>query len=298
MRRGVRPWAALAGFLCLWASQPGSAQSPPAVLVVSLDGLRPDAIERFDLVTLQALMREGSHAPDAHTVLPSETLPSHASMLTGVSPAVHGLTWNRYRRGAGVAAVPTVFELARAAGLRTAAFYAKAKLRHLDRPGSYDYRVAPRHNRDLALATDVVPEAVQYLRHRSPDLVFVHVAEPDYAGHVMGWMSTAYAQAARRADAAVGVLLKVAEEVYGRDGFVVLVTGDHGGEGRRHGGAEAVHTRIPWIVHGSGVVPGVVPGRVRTEDTAATVLWLLGLPLPDWFEGRPVLDAFGVSETS
>jgi arylsulfatase A-like enzyme len=43
---------------------------------------------------------------------------------------------------------------------------------------------------------------------------------------------------------------------------------------------------------GRGVAPGARLGTVRAVDVAPTVLALLGLPIPEWMEGRPVaLDA-------
>jgi predicted AlkP superfamily pyrophosphatase or phosphodiesterase len=262
------------------------------VLIISIDGLRPDAIERHDLSTLRRLMAEGSHSLVASTVVPSTTLPSHTSMLTGVSPAVHGITWNAHIPRLGVVGVPTIFELARGAGHHVAAFYAKPKLRHLDRPESYDHRLAPRWHVDKWLATDVVPAAVLYLRHRRPNLVLVHIPEPDHAGHIFGWMGRVYGLAARRADAAVGEVLAAAEAAYGAGAFTVIVTSDHGGHGRHHGSADPRDTTIPWIVHGRGVAPGPAPDGIRTMDTAATALWLLGVPLPRWLEGRPITESF------
>ena len=54
------------------------------VVLVSIDGLRPDAIATFKAPTLSKLVSEGSYTLKATTILPSKTLPSHTSMLTGV----------------------------------------------------------------------------------------------------------------------------------------------------------------------------------------------------------------------
>jgi arylsulfatase A-like enzyme len=281
--------AALASAGALPAQDPGSMVTPPTahLVVISIDGLRPDAIDRFGLGTLQRLMAEGSHTLEATTVIPSLTLPSHASMLTGVGPHVHGITWNTHIPSRGPVPVPTVFELARAHGHHVAAFFAKAKFRHLDRPNAYDYRAVPLWNADKMMATEVIPDVIQYLQHLRPNLLFVHIGEPDYAGHVLGWMSMGYGWAVRRADAAVAEILRAAEAAYGADGFTLLVTSDHGGHGRSHGSADARDVLVPWLVYGRGVAPGHATG-VRTVDTAATVLWLLGVPIPDHMDGRPV----------
>jgi arylsulfatase A-like enzyme len=69
---------------------------------------------------------------------------------------------------------------------------------------------------------------------------------------------------------------------------VIIVTSDHGGEGRRHAPGRSVDVQIPWIAWGRGVVPGEIDANVRTTDTAATVLALLGHEVPADWEGRPV----------
>jgi predicted AlkP superfamily pyrophosphatase or phosphodiesterase len=297
MRGVIRPMA-LAAVLLAGGAAASPAQAPAGptprtehVLVISIDGLRPDAIERYGLRTLQRLMDEGSYTLDARTILPSKTLPSHTSMVTGRTPAHHGITFNRATDGMGVVEVPTMFELARARGLHTAAFFSKAKFRHLDRPGAYDYRQAPRANADNWMATRTVPDAIAYMRHRRPNLLFVHIGEPDYAGHGAGWMGFFYGLAARRADAAVSKLVEAAEDAFGRRGFTVIVTADHGGHGRTHGTDDPLDTTIPWIAWGEGVAAGGRPTGVRTMDTAVTALWLLGVPFPGPVEGAPVFDA-------
>ena len=69
---------------------------PARVLILSIDGFRPDAIELTPMRNLQALMQEGAYSLVAQTIFPSSTLPSHASMLTGLCPNKHGVIWNDY----------------------------------------------------------------------------------------------------------------------------------------------------------------------------------------------------------
>jgi predicted AlkP superfamily pyrophosphatase or phosphodiesterase len=70
----------------------------PAVLLISIDGLRPDYITAADehhskIPVLRQLLAEGVHAR-VHGVLPSSTYPSHTSILSGVAPAKHGIVGN------------------------------------------------------------------------------------------------------------------------------------------------------------------------------------------------------------
>ena len=272
------------------------------VVIVSIDGLRPDAIERYGAETLGRLMREGAYTLDARTTLPAKTLPSHTSMLTGVSPALHGVDWNTDRTDADhddgeapdTLPVPTVFELAHDAGFRTAAFFSKAKFRHLQPAGALDYTQAPAFSLVPWGAERTVGDASAYVRRYRPNLVFVHIGEPDYAGHVVGYMTWAYGQNVRMADRALARLVDAADEAYGRGGYTLIVTADHGGHGRGHGDDVPSDVTIPWIVHGEGVRAGtVLPAGVRTMDTAATALWLLGVEPPPFWEGRAVRGAFG-----
>jgi arylsulfatase A-like enzyme len=277
---------------------PSAVQSDSAslqhVVVISIDGLRPDAIERYGARTLQQLMQEGRYSLQAQTVLPSKTLPSHTSMLTGVAPEVHGVTWNTDETASrGFVEVPTIFAIASAQDLGTAAFFGKAKLRHLQVPNTLAFTQAPSRSWAMWSASRTVGDLAAYLGRERPALLFIHIGEPDYAGHTMGWMSYVYGRAVRESDKAVARIIRLADQAFGWDNYTVIVTADHGGSGRSHGGESAHDRMIPWIVWGKGVASGPeLPGGIRTEDTAATVLWLLGIEIPGHMEGRPVVRAF------
>lgn len=268
------------------------------VIVISVDGLRPDAIERFGARTLQRLMREGSYSLEAMTIMPSKTLPSHTSMLTGTEPEAHGVTWNSEELDEhGHVATPTIFAAAKQAGFHTAAFFSKSKFLHLAVPGTLDYVQAPDGWLGKFSADRTIDDAERYIEAHRPNLVFVHVGEPDFAGHLIGWMSAPYGWAVREADQEIGELLITAEQVYGAGNFNVIVTADHGGHGRGHGSEDPRDVTIPWIVWGKGVNPATVlePG-IRTMDTAATALWILGVDAPEAGVGRAVEAAFTVAE--
>ena len=159
------------------------------VIVISIDGLRADAIERAGAHTLQRLMQEGAYSLQAKTILPSITLPSHTSMITGATPEMHGVLWNDERLDEmGTIETPTMFGVARQAGYHTAAFFSKPKFQHLMVPGTLDYGQAPEGNGRWYVG-HTVESVERYLKEASPNLTFVHIGEPDYAGHTIGWGS-------------------------------------------------------------------------------------------------------------
>jgi predicted AlkP superfamily pyrophosphatase or phosphodiesterase len=264
------------------------------VVVISIDGLRPDAIAKYDARSLQRLMDEGRYSLTAQTIALSKTLPSHMSMVTGVDADRHGITWNSDRVAEhGHVTVPTMFGLARNAGLTTAAFFSKTKFHHLEVPNTLDFSRSPK--RAIAgpwPSSRTVEYVGTYLESNSPNLLFVHLAEPDFAGHTFGWMGWMYGMAVREADMAVGRVLEQADRAFGRGMYTVIVTADHGGHKKTHGTADPEDRTIPWIVWGAGVQRGDTLSGVRTMDTAATVLWMLRLEVPDDWAGRPLTAAF------
>lgn len=268
------------------------------VIVISIDGLRPDAIEKFGARTLMRLMREGSYTLGAQTIMLSKTLPSHTSMLTGVDADQHGVVWNSEEVDEhGHVDVPTVFGLAKAEGLTTAAFFSKTKFHHLEVPNTLDYVRSPKGGilDSRWEASRTVGEVKKYLGEASnrPSVMFVHIAEPDFAGHLFGWMGRIYGGAVRLADDAVAQLLGEADKRFGRGNYTVIVTADHGGHGRNHGSSDPRDTTIPWISWGKGVQTGAsLPAGIRTMDTAATALWLLGVSAPTTWVGHAVTSAF------
>jgi Type I phosphodiesterase / nucleotide pyrophosphatase len=274
------------------APAPLRAGTTGHVVVISVDGLRPDAIWKFGARTLQRLMTEGSYTLNASTIDPSLTLPSHTSMLTGEEPERHGIEFNRnHVDDHGLVSVPTVFARARENGFQTAAFFSKGKFRHLVLPGSLNWSVAPEGNSHWS-ASRTVWNMERYLEAgNKPNLMFVHIGEPDYAGHVFGWMSWFYGRGVRMADDAVSRVLDAADRAFGEGSYAVVVTADHGGHGWGHGSADPQDVTIPWIAWGEGVKAGTrLPDGIRTMDTAATALWLLGMD--GIGVGTPVLAAF------
>jgi predicted AlkP superfamily pyrophosphatase or phosphodiesterase len=264
------------------------------VVVISIDGLRPDAIEKYNAPTIQRLMREGRYSLTAQTISTSLTLPSHTSMLTGVGADVHGITWNSDKtKEKGYVPVPTIFGLAHESGFSTAAFFSKTKFGALEVPATLDYARMPSSGiNSIFPQSRTVGFLHDYLSNANPNLVFVHLMEPDFVGHQFGWMGHMYGMAVREADLGVAHVLREADARFGRGRYTVILTADHGGHGHSHGTTDPRDMTIPWVVWGAGVQPGDTLSGIRTMDTAATVLWLLGVDAPQNWVGRPVSNAF------
>lgn len=102
------------------------------VVLVSIDGLRPDAIDpATDAPNLLRLRALGAWATESRTITHSYTLPSHTSMFSGVDTDQHGLVHNDFTSRRGFVRVPTLFYFAHDAGFSTAMFVSKPEFSHI-----------------------------------------------------------------------------------------------------------------------------------------------------------------------
>jgi hypothetical protein len=192
--------------------------------------------------------------------------------------------------------LPNIFSVARAHGYSTAAFFSKAKFQPLQLDGTLDYSQAPGGLYGRWSSERTLTDVASYLETARPNVLFVHLTDPDAAGHRSGWMTPQYGRAVLAADRAVDQLIALSDRAYGPGNFSVIVTADHGGHGTNHGSADPRDVTIPWIAWGKGVKPGALTqSAVRTMDTAATVLWLLAVTGPADWAGQPVLDAYATA---
>ena len=89
--------AALLAFACAAGADPASVpKSDATVIVVSMDGVRHDYLDRAPFPAFGRIAREGLRAARLVPVYPSNTFPGHVSLATGATPAVHGIVDNRF----------------------------------------------------------------------------------------------------------------------------------------------------------------------------------------------------------
>ena len=277
------------------------------VFIVSFDGGKPAVIAESEMPVLKKLAAEGAVTWSAQTIFPSKTLPSHTSMLTGLGPDKHQVLWNNYEPIRGKVKVPTIFSLAKKAdpGLSTALFAGKVKFRHLWLPDSldrFDFKgivedkpVAGTEEIEKSVnpSQAVAKSAADYIVEKKPQLCFIHFADPDSAGHKSGWGSPEQKEAFKVSDQALSQIVKAIADAGLSDSSVIIISADHGGHDKGHGENIPEDMTIPWIVSGHVVKKNfAITQPVTTYDTAATALWLLGIPLPAEFDGKPVKQAF------
>ena len=262
------------------------------VILIVIDGLRPDGMLRANTPNLDRLMARGVYSLQAQSVMPSITLPTHMSMFYGVAPEAHGVHSNVFTPNPAIQ--PGIVELVHQAGLNAAAFYSWEQLRDLWQHGAITYTAF--HNiyslpaRDFDM--EVARSAADYIAREKPDFAFVYLGMVDEVAHKVGWMSEGYFEVIHAADAAVGHLLERLEETGLLESTVILVQADHGGHDHGHGDAIPEDMTIPWLLSGPGVRrAGQLQRPVHITDTSPTIAHLLGLPAPSGWHGKAVSEA-------
>ena len=141
--------------------------------------------------------------------------------------------------------------------------------------------------------TNTTERAVAYFKTKQPNFTFIHLDHIDHAGHKYGHGTAEYYESVEEADRLIGETLQGLEAAGMLERTILIVTSDHGGVGKSHGGATMAEIEIPWIIAGPGVAPAKeLNSFVNTYDTAATVAHIFGLIAPDCWIAKPVLEAF------
>ena len=257
-------------------------------MIISEDGLRPDALTGVRPPTHEAILKRAAYSFQAQTIRRASTLPSHAAMLSGFDVKEHGLYWNSWKPERGYIQVPTVFDAAKKGGGNPPRSWASTSSRTSptrDRaPWCRDPATSARRwwRRPPATSSRSGPRSSSFT---SPTRT---ISDTRTAG-----CRTCSSNPFATTDKCLATLVD-AVSAAGLDGETLfIISADHGGHGHNHSGKIKEDRLIPWIAWGPGIRPGHrIKANISTVDTAATALWVLGYPPPPGMIGRPVLEAF------
>lgn len=252
------------------------------VILISVDGMRPDGFEQCGHPFAETMKRIGSYTLCARTVYPSVTLPCHMSLFHGVPPERHGTLTNTYVPM--VRPVTGLFEALRRAGSVNAMYYGWGPIRDVSRPEDLIYSEFIEAYAEQDTDSLLTDSALSRIARNEPDFVFLYLVETDEkGGHDSGWMSEEYL---RRVNTAVGNIRRVWETAGNR--YTVIVTADHGGHDRMHGTDLPEDMTIPMFFIGPDFAPGRQLENVCLTDLAPTVAKVMGVQPDRAWEGRPV----------
>jgi len=286
---------------------PTFAQQEKKVLFIGIDGTRFDSIEKAETPNLDRLMQDGIFSPGClilgERYKKNDTVsgPGWSSILTGVWADKHGVQNNTFA-GMNYGEYPHFFArlkearpTARAVSLVTWKPIYERIVSAADVSLNYESkeRGLVGYEKSDAEATE---EAVRQLAAGNPDVLFLYIGQVDETGHAHGFHPAVpeYIAAIERADKLVGraVAAMQARPTYANEDWLVIVTSDHGGKGKNHGGGhndpDVLNSFL--IVSGPSARRGTFAGQVYLVDAPVTALSHLGVkPKDGWrLDGRVV----------
>jgi arylsulfatase A-like enzyme/Tfp pilus assembly protein PilF len=315
----VQALAAVCLFAAACGSPGGFEDEIEAVVVISIDTLRADAVSSYGAVTgstpnIDQLAAEGTRFGACVSPAPL-TFPSHATLLTGLHPLEHGVLINSLN--ALDPGIVTLAERLKQAGWSTGAVVASGILnRQYGLAQGFDeYRdnyfatsltldddslVA---EADAAAATDQALAWMEEQRGDTPFFLFLHYIDPHSpyrtrAPYDQQFADSPYLAEVAYTDAQIGRVIEYLRSSDLARRTLVVVTADHGESLGAHG--EATHgfflydtvIRVPLVMRGPRVPQGqVVESTVGLIDVTPTILALLDLPADPSLPGRALIGA-------
>jgi len=219
----------------------------------------------------------------AYASNPSISAECWGSMLTGVSPKVHGLTNEiiSTRPYPLDSPFPSLFK-------RIHEARPQAVLGSLCDWNPITFGIVENDlpvTRDTARDDELLPRICDYIRKNRPDFLFAHSDSVDGAGHGHGYGSKAFMERLHVVDGYIGQVWQAVADAGMTEDTLFIVIADHGGtyngedQPAGHGGWSDGEKLVTFALTGKTVIPGEM-GDANVRDLSAIVLHALDIPAP------------------
>lgn len=271
------------------------------VVLICFDGWTTKSLSETNKIpNIQNLMDRGCYTLHKRSVLPSSSAVNWATMLMGACPAMHGyLQWDSQKPEIPSVVTnqhgifPTIFSVLKEQHPQavTGCFYDWIGIKYV-----IDTLAVDRQSYDPD--GEPVPEpncqkAAQFIKDSKPMLAMVYFGSLDYYGHSKGYDGAEYIQGLERLDKCVGTLVQAVKDAGIFDDTIFMISADHGGINKGHGGKTKEEMLTPFVICGKNVRDGGEFKDVMMQfDVAPTIAYALGLQTPDIWIGKPMKHTF------
>lgn len=270
------------------------------VIFIGLDGWGAYSVPKADMPVVKQMMTDGCYTLKKRTALPSSSAINWASMFMGAGPELHGYTqWgsrtpelpSRIVNEHGI--FPTIFQLLRDArpDAEIGCLYEWDGIKYLVDTLALNYHA-------LSLDYTKKPEvlcrmAESYIKEKKPTLLAVCFDNPDHVGHGVGHDTPAYYAKLKKLDTYIGRIVSAVEEAGMLKQTIFIITSDHGGINKGHGGITMQEMETPFIISGKNIKSGgEFSESMMQYDVASTIASIFGLKQPQVWIGRPMKQVF------
>lgn len=267
------------------------------VILIGADGFTSEVLRENPgrYKNIEKMMKSGCWTLTSRSVLPSSSAINWSSMLKGVGCEMHGfIEWNSKKPDFDASETshwgmfPTIFGTIRdqMPKAETGAIYSWDGIGYIYEQKSTSYNVYTKAEDDA----EVTRKAVEYIKNKRPDFLFVYFSNPDETGHRDGWLSKEYNAACDSVDKYVGILMNTINETFDAKKTAVMFSSDHGGINKGHGGKTLREMETPLIIVNPKLPQNhKIDYPVMRYDTAPTIAQLLGVKSPDVWRGKSAL---------
>lgn len=273
------------------------------VVFIGADGWGAYSVPKAkNIPNIKSLMAAGAYTLHKRSVFPTASAINWASMWNGCPTEIHSITeWNTRKPTTplpeGVAnqrgMIPTVFSLLKEQ-------YPDAVTAFV---GWWDVipdlidTTCVTHKYMLKGGEQTIAKAgektCEYIKNYKPAITFVALNEPDEVGHAIGHDTEAYYDSLGLVDMAIGKIIQATKDAGIYNETIFILTTDHGGVGRGHGGRSLLEYEGPYIISGKNVRKlGEFKESMMQYDIAATTAYIFGLKTPQVWVGRPMKQVF------
>ena len=273
------------------------------IVLISLDGWASMGMDIADMPNAKTLMAEGSWTLKKRSVFPTASNKNWPSMFNGTGPELHGF-YDPVREGSwGSLKNIKAFE----PRLRRRTIFSVYREKYPDAEigALYQWREIQRYIDSTAVSMDagfgeedgsagtMCREAVKYILEKKPNLLMVGFNHPDHEGHDLGWYTPAYFEALHLMDYYIGEIVAAIKKAGIWKDTIIILSSDHGGTGRAHGGSTIMEFETPFVICGKGIRKGYeIKAPMMQYDVAATVAVAAGVDIPQQWVGKPMREVF------
>lgn len=270
------------------------------VIYIGLDGWGSYSVNKADMPNVKLLMDEGCYTLQKRAVLPSSSGVNWASMFMGACPELHGYTtWDSSKHEIEERVIfknnifPTMFQILRdnKPEAEIGCLYEWDGIKYVIDTLSTNFHAQTPKGKEY---TDELKNmSVQYIKEKKPVLGAFIFDNPDHVGHADGHDTPSYYANLKELDGYIGEIIEATKEAGIYNECIFIVTSDHGGINKGHGGKTLEEINTPFIIAGKGIRKGgEFQESMMQFDCAPTVLHIFGLNGPQVWVGRAMTQVF------
>ena len=245
------------------------------ILFIGIDGCRPDALQMAKTPNIDTIIKDGLYIKNGLCSIngqPTISGPGWSTMLTGVWYDKHGVSDNSFKGGKINQYPPFNIRMKNKSNkYHIASFIMWEPIHQYIFKNSMDYnKLFFKFDESIAI------EASKYMNNLELDVMFLNFDHVDHAGHWYGFSpkKNRYIKSIEKIDEYIGWVINSMKNrsTFKKEDWLIIITSDHGGIKRTHGGQSMEEKRIPIILSGQSFNKDTVSRQAYLTDIIPTIL--------------------------